>query len=107
MGKAPRSLIKAIPPEQAETLGYENCRCLPDGRTIGLQAFIFTTGLVVDISEAGYSHRYCYARREDAEHALLQWDGTGHPGGPWIKRKGIPGECSNPSFKGVKITSES
>lgn len=88
-------------------LGYTEPKLLPDGRWCALMRFMFTAGLVVGIDERGnYDWRYCYERAEDASAALDTWDGTGHPSGPWIKRKGHPdGELSN-TFKGINVVEE-
>lgn len=69
-------------------LGYVAVRQLPDGRWIGVQKFLYTTGLCVGLDEFGYAHRYCYARTMDALLDAVNWDGTDDPPGPWIKLKG-------------------
>lgn len=74
------------------SLGYTELRVI-DGKLCGLQRFLFTTGLVVDLDADGYERRYCYERHEDAEAALAAWDGAGHPPGPWIKLKGRLDGC--------------
>lgn len=87
-----------------EALGYRNIRTLPDGRVVGLHPFLFTVGLVVGLTPTGYDHRYCYPDAESAWAAIIHWDGTGHPPGPWIKRKGRGGEFPNPqTFKGIPV----
>lgn len=55
----------------------------------GLGQFMLTTGLVVGLTDEGYSHRYCYQRRDDAAAPLAAWGGLGHPSVPWIKCKGV------------------
>lgn len=92
---------------QAKAFGYSCVRQLPDGRIAGLSTFMFTTGLVVDIREFGYDHRYCYDTAEAAKTALEIWDGTGHPPGPWLVRKGHGGQLRNDeSFAGIPISVE-
>lgn len=71
----------------ASVNGYNPVRALPTGQVIGVADMLFTTGLFVGIDEYGYSHRFCYATRSQAEQALREWDGTGDPPGPWIKEK--------------------
>lgn len=72
-------------------------REVPARGLCGLQRFIFTTGLLTDLTFDGmaynYSARYCYPRMIDAWHALATWDGTGDPPGEWVKEKvsGRPG----------------
>lgn len=68
------------------------------GVVCGLQSFAFTTGLVVSLDPVGYERRYCYEHEADARRALAQWDGMGHPGGPWIKCKGIGIDLVNPAW---------
>ncbi|MDR2219770.1 MAG: hypothetical protein LBE24_04225 [Methylobacillus sp.] len=62
-----------------------------NGRICGLQKFLFTTGLLTDLTFSGliynYSARYCYEHFEDALEALNAWDGEGDPPGNWIKEK--------------------
>lgn len=69
------------------TLGYTHQREI-NGQWCGLYPFAFTIGLVVGINRFTYERRYCYEHLDDAAQALFEWDGTGHPGGPWIKCKG-------------------
>jgi hypothetical protein len=64
----------------------------------GLQSLMFTTGLVVGLEERGYERRYCFEHLRDAASALKQWDGSGHPPGPWIKCKGPGIDMLNPAF---------
>jgi len=74
-------------------------RQLADGRWIALGKLLFTTGLFVDVDLVGYDHRYCYETEGDARAAFAAWDGTGHPSGNWIKRKGGGGgDLLNPDF---------
>ena len=53
--------------------------------------FAFTIGILVDVDEVGYSHRYCYGNILDAITAYKNWDGIGEPEG-FIKRKGPIGQ---------------
>jgi spermidine/putrescine-binding protein len=70
------------------TEGYLDARLLDDGRVIGVNQFIFTYGLMVDVDRISYERRYCYDDLWDALEAFREWDGAGHPPGPWIKMKG-------------------
>lgn len=76
--------------------GYSNL-ARRNGTLHGLQSFVFTTGLVVGLDATGYERRYCYERAEDTAQALSEWDGHGHPGGPWIKCKGTGIDLLNPN----------
>jgi hypothetical protein len=79
---------------------YVGLRALPDGRVLGIEPMQFTWGLMVDLDDIGYRWRYCYEKGFDAAYALENWDGTGHPPGPWIVRKGHPeGELYGPGAK--------
>lgn len=57
----------------------------------GVQRFIYTCGLLTDLSFSGltygYSARYCYEVPLDARAALGEWDGVGDPPGAWVKEK--------------------
>ena len=75
--------------------GYSNDRTI-DGTLCALQKMLFTTALVVGITDDGYERRYCYERYCDALDALEAWDGTGHPPGPWIVVKGASTVMYNP-----------
>lgn len=82
-----------------EEYGYTPVKQLADGRWIGVYNMAYTTGLFVDLDEAGYDHRYCYEHRRDTVAALEAWDGTGDPPGPWIKQKGAEGgDRMNPEW---------
>lgn len=67
--------------------GYRQLRVMPNGKIVGLQRQLFTTGLFVGLTKWSYERRYCYEHWQDASNALLLWDGTGDPSGPWIKEK--------------------
>lgn len=77
--------------------GYRELRTL-NGALCGLRDFLFTTGLVVNLSYESYERRYCFEHRADALNALLTWDGRGHPDGPWIKCKGAWIDLLNPNL---------
>ena len=78
-----------------EAQGYRHVM-LRGGRVCAVKGFVFTTALLVGIDPFGYTLRYCYEHAAEAEAALAGWDGTGHPGGPWIKCKGAGVELLNP-----------
>lgn len=84
-----------------KTEGYTEMKEIPGAGICGLRSFIFTTGLIVGMTESGYYGRYCYANHSDALKALNEWDGKGDPAGPWIKYKGHGGERSNPLMEDV------
>ena len=77
--------------------GYTDL-CEREGVVCGLQMFMYTAGLMVGIDSFGYERRYCYERAADARRALAAWDGRGHPGGPWIKCKGLGVDLLNPAW---------
>lgn len=87
---------------------YAAVRYMPDGSVAGIMAFIYTTGLCVGITDIGYERRFCYARHIDALEALLAWDGTADPPGPWIKEKGGElGDRANPNtLAGIPIVAD-
>lgn len=69
------------------------------GKLCGLRAYVYTVAIEVDIVDVGtYQRRYCYEHALDARRALAVWDGRDHPGGPWIKCKGIGIDLLNPEF---------
>ena len=61
-------------------------REVPDNGICGLYTMIWTTALVVDMEEYGYSHRFCFETPQGALVALKSWSGTGDPMG-YIVRK--------------------
>ena len=67
--------------------GYRELRLIGDV-LCGLHRYNFTTGLAVGLTFECYERRYCFEHSEDALRALRDWDGQGHPSGPWIKCKG-------------------
>jgi len=71
-----------------EDQGYTNIVDLPSGEQAGLFKFLFTTGLVVGLTEHGYRIRFCFKFTHEALKALKSWDGVGYPPGNWIKAKG-------------------
>lgn len=89
--------------EFAMQAGYRAPRIL-DGKVVAYHPFLYTVAIVVGITEEGnYSHRYCYTEFSDMLHAFVSWDGTGHPSGPWIVRKGGPeGNVKGPGSKYAK-----
>ena len=72
-------------------LGYWPAKRLPAGKWEGKWAGVHdqwaNASINVGIDRTGYATRYCYETRQLAEAALLAWDGTGDPPGPWIKQK--------------------
>lgn len=74
---------------------YVAVREVPTQGVCALGPLAFTTGLFCGLQEWGYKYRYCYADVIDALAAIETWDGTGHPEGPWIVRKGKGGDLRN------------
>lgn len=66
-------------------------RTIPDRGFCAVERFIFTCGLLTDVTFDGltydYRARYCYPLASDAMKALITWDGEGDPPGHWIKEK--------------------
>jgi hypothetical protein len=82
-------------------------RQLPSDEWACVTQFLFTFGLLVGVTPDTYRTRFCYERMTDAIAALLTWDGSGDPPGPWIKEKGRGVERSNPlSLAGIPIVTE-
>ena len=63
-----------------------------DGSVNAVAPFLFTVGLIVNLGPYDYERRYCYQYRTDALEDLKNWNGEGHPPGPWIKMKGRGGD---------------
>ncbi|WP_213957487.1 hypothetical protein [Variovorax sp. dw_954] len=83
--------------ESLSASGYTNLRMLR-GKLCAVKRFNFTTAIVVGMDVVGHERRYCYEHRLEAQAALLEWDGDGHPSGPWIKCKGAGVDLLNPAF---------
>ena len=77
--------------------GYRELRLIGDV-LCGLHRYNFTTGLAVGLTFECYERRYCFEHSEDALRALRDWDGQGHPSGPWIKCKGAGVDLLNPAL---------
>lgn len=76
--------------------GFSHLRKTENGGIIGLREYIYTTGLIGDITPSyefpAYQKRYCYPSRERAIEALEAWDGVSEPLDGWVKYKGSDGE---------------
>ncbi|MET0980102.1 MAG: hypothetical protein ABWX90_02500 [Candidatus Saccharimonadales bacterium] len=94
-----------ITPEIQKVLD-ENGYYMPkliNGQLCALMNYMFTTGIVVNISEYSYERRYCYHHPVEALLAMEVYeDVTQHAPGDWIKCKGAymgqPIDCLNPKF---------
>ncbi|PZQ77861.1 MAG: hypothetical protein DI563_02150 [Variovorax paradoxus] len=93
----PASALSTAGRALLEAQGYRQV-VVRNCQVCAVKDFVFTTALLVGIDPIGYSLRYCYEHAGEAEAALAEWDGTGHPGGPWIKCKGAGVELLNPSL---------
>ena len=82
--------------EDAQVNGYWALREIPGHGLCCLARFIYTIGLQCQNDARGYAYRYCYESLVEAEYAIENWDGEGHPPGMWIKRKGLGGDLPNP-----------
>jgi len=76
--------------------GYFDVREIPGHGYCGLHRMMFTVGLFVMMDRGGYDGRYCYPDLRSAIDGIREWDGVGHPPGPWIKYKGSKGDFGNP-----------
>lgn len=81
--------------------GYIELRTLPTGQIAGLLRYAFTWAVVVGLDRYGYERRYCYEYPADALRDLREWDGTGHPSGPWVKCKGGGIDLFNPALEAI------
>lgn len=77
---------------------YARHREIPTRGVCALGPLAFTVGLFCGLHPWGYKYRYCYANLADAIADIDSWDGTGHPSGPWIVRKGEGGDIRNPDY---------
>lgn len=72
------------------TLIKADAKTLVDGRIAQVDDFLFTTAIMVGVTNNDmhyYDTRYCYEHRSEAEEALKAWDGEGDPPGKWIVQK--------------------
>lgn len=83
--------------------GYRDLTFIPGKGICGLKLFLHSIGLVVDIDEDGYDHRYCYPLKYHVR-CLIAWEiwkrngPTEHPDDEfWIKRKGS-NPIRNPNY---------
>ena len=68
--------------------GYVCLRAI-SGDVCGLQSQLFTTALIVGLTDISYERRYCYEHTYEAIAALLEYsDTSNHPSGRWVKVKG-------------------
>jgi hypothetical protein len=79
-------------PEAWRTPEFLHAREIPGRGLCAVQRFIYTCGLMVDVSFDGrfaydYKARFCYPSAVDAIAALVTWGGEGDPPGEWIKEK--------------------
>ncbi|MEJ8852739.1 hypothetical protein [Variovorax rhizosphaerae] len=87
----------AIPATLADELlrlgaGSYSDLCMSNGRICAVGRMLWTHAILVGISiHSSAERRYFYEHQADAARALSEWDGHGHPPGPWIKVKGRMG----------------
>jgi hypothetical protein len=99
------TIENVITPEIQKVLD-ENGYYMPkliNGKLCALMNYMFTTGLVVNISEYSYERRYCFHHPVEALLAIEAYeDLTQHAPGDWIKCKGAymgqPIDALNPKF---------
>lgn len=76
--------------------GYFEAKEIEGHGICALERFMFTIAISCGLDETGRQYRYCYPNLLEAVIAFDEWDGKGHPPGPWIKRKGLRGDLRNP-----------
>jgi hypothetical protein len=80
--------VTVVPPgTPIDREAYAHARVVHN-RKIGIQPYLTTVGVVVDINTESYAYRYCFKNHSDAVVALNEWDGVDPLPGPWIKVKG-------------------
>jgi hypothetical protein len=92
--------------ELVRSEGYYNFVKIPNKGICALREFMFTTGIIVGISEHLYYGRYCYSSQTEAKKELNSWNGEGDPSGNWLKYKGEGGERENLGCKECKINQQ-
>lgn len=75
--------------------GIQHLRVIPFHSICGLEESCYTVDLICDISSSTKAYRYMFESFKEAYTAILTWDGTGHPPGLWIKRKGLGEDLIN------------
>jgi hypothetical protein len=79
--------------------GYTDFKYIESKGLCAINRFMFTHGVLVNLSEIGYARRYCFHTYAEAKIALMLWDGTSeHISGNWIKCKGDCNDLSNPNY---------
>jgi hypothetical protein len=70
-------------------MGYSNVRSV-DGEWIGTLDYLTTRAILFGLGEIGPRLRYCYQDREEADREISKVTNLDqHPGGNWIKAKGV------------------
>jgi len=82
MNKLTDELLKSL-----NNMGIQHVREIPNQGICGLEGYGYLVSVNCDMDYFGNGYRYCYESFEDAFNAVNNWDGNGHPPGPWIKRK--------------------
>lgn len=59
-------------------LGYREVRYV-NGMLCGIQRYMFTVGVCVDMDETGYAGRFCFDTWQNAYLFLEEWDGKTPP----------------------------
>lgn len=90
-------LVASISAESLQARSFSDVRVVRN-QICAVKRFLFTTAVVVGITDEGHNRRYCYEHLNEAKSALAAWDGQGHPPGPWIKCKGAGVELLNPDL---------
>lgn len=86
---AEQTAIDLVPPQWQSEIKHVR---LIDGRLCGVQKFLHSTGLLVNLTfcddgTCQYAARYCYEFELEALLDLMTWDGHGDPTGAWLKEK--------------------
>jgi len=89
--------INIMNTKDLEKEGYITPIYIPDVGWCALFRFIFTTGVVYNIDDAGYEGRYCFKHHNDAKKALLDFNNISN-NKDWLKHKGDI-EYRNPLYE--------
>ena len=70
--------VKETLVERLEKMGYREIQYI-NGMLCGIQRYMFTVGVCVDMDETGYRMRFCFDTWQNAFLFLNEWDGVTLP----------------------------